>query len=367
MDFDTKGKFDENSLIIQVEGNVSAGKEEFAKILAEELGMVYFPQPDLESYYVNDHGFDYRALNPLLPERLRLCDWEMFHENPSRHSLIHLQYYLFKLRLNTFYKALRHVFNTGQGVVMTRTVFTERAMVEAMHNVGWLPKGYLRGDGVRFYDWKHRHNYIRNLALSALLKPHLCIYLDTPVGLCLDRVRKDPNPMLANSNAHTREFLEEIESAFKNVVLAKQEHNMHVLMVDNPKPKTRDEVCDIIDDLTPLKFEYDPHDTRFSDWDPLSRSKFWFWNRRRFTTRIAGDEINYNMEQSWFDIAGMGDCVTDADLKLRDLLYTSHVGTLGYLQEFDTDAKVHGLARQIIGYWPNYGIRQERSVRTDFI
>jgi deoxyadenosine/deoxycytidine kinase len=367
MDPRTKAKFDENSLLIQVEGNVSAGKEDFAKMLAEELDMVYFPQPNLENYYINDHGFDYRALNPQLPERLRICDWEMFHENPSRHSVIHLQYYLFRLRLYQHYKALRHIFNTGQGVVMTRTAFTERAIVEAMHNVGWLPKGYLREDGARFYDWKHRHIFLRNMALSRIFQPHLCIYLDTPVDVCMERIRNDPDPMIANSKAHTREFLEEIETAFKDIVLPKQEHNMHLMAVDNTKQKTRDEVCDIIDDLSPLNFKFDHHDTRFESWNENYLRFFYFDSRRRLTSRSAAKEINAHLMSEWYDVAGLGDSITQADLTLREALYEGHAGPFGYQQEYDTDPKVHGFFRRMFGSYKNFGERTEKALRVDFV
>uniref|UniRef100_A0A6G1SIY1 NADH dehydrogenase [ubiquinone] 1 alpha subcomplex subunit 10, mitochondrial n=1 Tax=Aceria tosichella TaxID=561515 RepID=A0A6G1SIY1_9ACAR len=367
MDPFTKSKFDENSLLIQVEGNVSAGKQDFAKTLAEELGMAYFPQPDLDSYYINDHGYDYRALNPILPERLRICDWEMFHENPSRHSVIHMQYYLYKLRLFQHYKALRHIFNTGQGVVMTRTAFTERAIVEAMHNVGWLPKGHLREDGARFYDWKHRHTFLRNMTLSIIHQPHLCIYLDTPVDVCLERVRNDPDPMIANSKVHTREFLEEIETAFKEIVLPKAEHNMHLIAVDNTKPKTREEVCDIIDDLSHLSFKYDPHDTRFETWDTKNR-RFWYLDaRRRLTTRNATVEINQKLSAEWYDVAGLGDSITQADLRLRQSLFESHVGQFGFNQEYDTDPKVHGIFRRLFGTYKNFGERVNKDLRADFV
>jgi deoxyadenosine/deoxycytidine kinase len=368
MDPRTRAKFDENSLIIQVEGNVSAGKQDFAKKLAEELDMAYFPQPDLDSYFINDHGFDYRALNPQLPERLRVCDWEMFHENPSRHSTIHMQHYLYKLRLFDYYKALRHLFNTGQGVVMTRTAFTERAIVEAMHNVGWLPRGYLREDGARFYDWKQRYIYVRNISLSKLLQPHLCIYLDTPVDVCLDRIRNDPDPMIANSKAHTREFLEEIETAFKDTVLPKQEHNMHLLVVDNTKQKTRDDICDIIDDLSPLSFTFDHHDTRFETWNEKARPFFYFEHRRRLTCRETLEEANNTLGCcEWYDIAGLGDSITHADLVLRQKLYEAHVGEFGFNQEYDTDPKVHGFFRRIFGTYSNFGRRVEKAIRTDFV
>ena len=282
--------------------------------------MAYFPQPTLEDYYINRHGFDYRALNPLLPERLRLCDWEMFHENPSRHSVVHMQYYLYRLRIFRYHKALTHLFNTGQGVVMTRTAFTERGIVEAMHNLGWLPKGYLRGDGVRFFDWRNRYVHLRNMSLAITFQPHLTIYLDTPVDTCLERIKNDPDPMISNSKALTREFLVEIEAAFKNIVLPKQDHNMYVMMVDHPNHKSLDEVIDVIDDIEPINFEFDPHDSRFDCWNRKYHIFWYFDSRRRFTTLRYANELNKIMNIAWYDIAGLGDSITFGDLTLREAL-----------------------------------------------
>lgn len=359
----TKKKFDDNTKIIQVEGNVAAGKEEFAKQLANELGMCYFPQVNLDDLYINQHGYDYRALNPLLPERMRFCDMEMFHENPTRHSVIHMQHHLFKMRLFQYLKALRHLFNTGQGVILTRSVFTERVFVEAMHDLGWLPMGYLRGDGVRFYDWKMRYNYVRNLVLALTMKPHLTIYLDTPVDTCLERIKNDPDPMIANSNALTREFLEAIESAYKNIVLPKQNYNMHVMMVDHPESKTHDEIMDVVDDIEELNFEFDHHDTRFEDWNPYY--SLWHANVRRNLTTMNVIDNCLPMNQPYYDIAGLGDSITHADLKLRRALYEGHVGPFGYFQNIETDTRIHGAIKAYFG-WKDFGERLDRQMRIDF-
>lgn len=365
LDWNTAGKFDENTKIIQVEGNVSAGKEDFAKKLAQELGMAYFPQPDLNDYYINRHGFDYMALNQLLPERLRYCDWEMFHENPSRHSLIHMQHFLFRLRVFDYYKALRHLFNTGQGVVLTRTCFTERAIVEAMHNVGWLPKGYLRGDGVRFYDWRHRYLFMRNMCLAPVYKPHLTIFLDTPVDTCLKRIKEDPDPMMSKSNANVKEFLEEVETAFKNIVLPKQDFNMHVMMIDYPEYKTVYEINDIIDDIESLDFEFDPHDYRFGDWDARYGSRWYFDSRWQFTTTKFAKKANDFMDVDWYDIAGLGDSISYGDLVLREALFGGHVGPLGYHQDWETNRSVHGTLKALFGVYQDYGDRVMKRLKAD--
>lgn len=364
-DIDTKGKFDENTKVIQVEGNLASGKNDFAKKLADELGMKYYPQPDLNDYYINRHGFDYMALNALLPERLRFCDWRMFHELPTRHSVIHMQHFLYRLRLWQYCNALSHLLNTGQGVVLTRTCFTERAIVDAMHSLGWLPKGYMRGDGVRFYDWIHRYIYIRNATLNPTPKPHLTIYLDTPVDTCLKRLQEDPDPMIANSKAHTEEFLEEIETAFKDTVLPKQDHHSHVMMIDHPRHKTVDEVRDVIDDIESLDFEFDSHDMKFFTWDTRRFRGWYSYSRQKYTTSRFAREANNIMDLPYFDIAGLGDSVSYGDLCLRNALYEGHVGPVGYLQSWTTDMKVHGFLKGLIGVYENHGARINRHLKAD--
>ena len=356
----TKNKFNDNTKIIQVEGNVAAGKEEFARKLADELGMVYFPQVDLENLYINRSGYDYRALNPLLPERLRACDMEMFHENPTRHSVIHMQYNLFKMRLFQFFKVLQHIFNTGQGVVLTRSVFTERVFVEAMHELGWLPMGYLRGDGVRFYDWKVRYLYTRNLVLTSVPRPHLTVYLDTPVDTCLERIKNDPNPTVANSKALSREFLEGIENAYKNVVLPKQDFNGLVLNVDHPEHKTHDEIMDVVDDIEKLDFTYDHHDSRFEEWNPFFA--FWHHDFRRLYTSDRVLKFADKLIQPYYDIAGMGDSITDGDIKLKRALIENHVRPF-WKHEFDADR--YGYISSYFGFL-NLGQYMDKSMRCDY-
>lgn len=363
MDPFTKNKMNENSKIISLEGNVACGKEDFGRRLADELGMLYLPMVDLESYYINDHGYDYRALNPLLPERMRLCDWEMFHENPTRHSVVHMQYYLFKLRLDQYLKALRHLLNTGQGVVIDRSVFTERVFVEAMHNLGWLPMGYLRADGVRFYDYKIRYDYIRNLALAQLPKPHLTLYLSTPVETCIERIRKSSNPMIADSKALVPDFLEQIEQAYLDVALPKAENYSHVMKVDYPERMSRDEVMDVIYDIREYDFDHDHRDTRFDEWEEQGRF-FWPLLRRKYSTMDCIKQFEY-LGIGYSDIAGMGDSISMVDLKLREALYDANVAVFGKTVSFETDPKIQNLLKVYLNFAP-FEERLRRLVRSDF-
>lgn len=365
MDPFTKKKFNENTKLVQIEGNIACGKEDFGRRLAEELDMKYMDEVDLESYYMNEHGYDYRALNPLLPERLRLCDWEMFHENPARHSVIHMQFFLFKLRLLQYIKAIQHMFNTGQGVILNRSVFTESVFVEAMHNMGWLPMGHLRGDGVRFYDWKIRHNYIRNLVLWPLLKPHLTIYMETSVDKCLENIKNSSNPLMTNSNALVPEFLENIRDVYESVVLPKQDHNGHLYRVNAEERVTDEQIMDIIDDISELDFEWDHHDTRFENW-AHELVNFWHFSLRIDYSTWRQCHVAEYLDQPWFDIAGLGDSITQIDLRLRESLFEGHVGPLGRLIDYRADTRVTNPLAAFLGF-RSYERRQRNWWYNDFI
>lgn len=347
----TKNKFDENTKLIQIEGNIACGKKDFASRLAEELGMKVIDVPDIDSYYVNDHGYDYCALNPYLPERLRNCNKEMFHENPARHSVVHMQYFMFKLRVYQYVKALQHIFNTGQGVILVRSAFTHRVFVESMHELGWLPTGYIRGDGFQFYDWRLFYINMRNHVLGKLLKPHLTIYLETPVDTCMKNIKASRDPMIANSKALIPEYLESIEKAYNDVVLPRQEHNGHLMRVPYPSKLSHDQILDIIDEIEDLDFSYDYNDTRFQSWDD---SELNFYSRNRMlcsSPRV--EEIVASFDVGEFDIAGIGDSATQVDLKLRERLYQANVDDLTGCKNFDNDSKFKSLDKIIFPLKPN--------------
>lgn len=360
----TKKKFDENTKVIQIEGNIACGKKDFAQRLANELNMKIIPMPDLEGYYVNDHGYDYCALNPLLPERLRLCNWEMFHEDPTRHSVVHQQYYLFKLYLYQYVKALQHLFNTGQGVILIKSAYTHRSFIEAMHELGWLPMGYLRGDGFRFYDWKYYYLNMRNKILQGLQKPHLTIYLDTPVDKCMERIKNSKNPMIANSKAFVPEYLEAIERAYNDVVLPRQDYHSHVLRVEAPDRLTDDELGDVIDDIEKLDFTYDHHHTRFESWS--DRDFNWYYKTRRCVTSNKIFRVFEAIEVPDYDIAGLGDSISQVDLILRQSLYEANVDDFGQSIKKSNDLRFTKLVNVILPTF-NYGDKLNERLRTDFL
>jgi NADH dehydrogenase (ubiquinone) 1 alpha subcomplex subunit 10 len=61
-----------------VEGPPATGKSDFAKALAEELEMQYFPMVTTDSWYINPYGFDLRTLDPIVPKSMRSYDEKRF-------------------------------------------------------------------------------------------------------------------------------------------------------------------------------------------------------------------------------------------------------------------------------------------------
>lgn len=65
-----------------MEGPAAAGKSKFAKKLAEELDMLYFPEANMDMEYINSYGFDIRKLDPQVPEGCRTFDVMDFLRDP---------------------------------------------------------------------------------------------------------------------------------------------------------------------------------------------------------------------------------------------------------------------------------------------
>lgn len=65
-----------------MDGPIAAGKSQFAKQLAKELDMVYFPEANLDMCYINSYGFDLRSLDPQVSSHCKSFDVNDFMKNP---------------------------------------------------------------------------------------------------------------------------------------------------------------------------------------------------------------------------------------------------------------------------------------------
>lgn len=66
-----------------MEGPAAAGKSKLAKQLAEELGLLYLPEANLDMNYINEYGLDLRKLDPQVPESCRTFDIMDFLKDPK--------------------------------------------------------------------------------------------------------------------------------------------------------------------------------------------------------------------------------------------------------------------------------------------
>lgn len=257
--------FDENTRVITIDGNIGCGKTELAKQLAEELEMKYFPEPSVDSLYIDYSGFDYRVLDPYLPKSMESCDLKRFYSNPHHHNVGYFQMNMFMLRLEQYCEALTHMLNTGDGIILERSSFSDFVFLEAMHKMGYVSnslKNY-------YYEAKQEVMY-------ELVKPHLVIYLDVPVDTLLKRIKQRKNDVEVNSKVLSKEYLQTIEHQYKQNFLKEMENHSELLVYDW---SNFGDVEAVVEDLERINFDkYDQYDLKLRDWRDSTR---WYWNNLR--------------------------------------------------------------------------------------
>ncbi|KAK0166625.1 hypothetical protein PV327_004117 [Microctonus hyperodae] len=248
-----EARFDDNSKIVIVEGLPAVGKDKFAKKLAEELEMLYMPQPRFDDIFISPHGFDYRTLNEKLPDDAQYFDEKMFLANPYHKTTCAMQHTYYQMRLEQYIDALAHVFSTGQGVVLQRSPWSDIAFMKAMHSAG-----YVSNKGLDYYK------SALALTLHQILKPHLVIYLDISSSEVKQRLQKRALPHEVNSQVLTPKYLEEIESYYKNIYLPDISKHAHVLIYNWVEEA---DMWSIVDDIEELQFDgYDRESLKMADW-----------------------------------------------------------------------------------------------------
>jgi NADH dehydrogenase (ubiquinone) 1 alpha subcomplex subunit 10 len=135
----TPEHMDVNSKIIIIEGNKASGKEVVAKALAKEFGMLYKPETDLNELYINHKGFDYRTLNKYIAPLVQAVDEKMFYEQPYHKGVYWMKMFFYHQRFEQYVDALAHLYNTGQGVILERSPYSDFVFTDAMHKSGFLP------------------------------------------------------------------------------------------------------------------------------------------------------------------------------------------------------------------------------------
>ncbi|CAH8656774.1 unnamed protein product [Dicrocoelium dendriticum] len=159
----TPPRFNDNSKIIVVEGNIGSGKSYLASKLAEHFGLNYFPDPTEDDIYIFrqiNPPFDLRCHNSLLPLSAKYYTCEMFWNEPD---LINMG----------------KPFTKGRGFVTDRSPFSDIAFSDAFTQAG------------HFSDLAHRwFNQTHGITSKFLWKPHLIIYVKSTNDQIRERIRK---------------------------------------------------------------------------------------------------------------------------------------------------------------------------------
>uniref|UniRef100_Q8MVA8 NADH dehydrogenase [ubiquinone] 1 alpha subcomplex subunit 10, mitochondrial n=1 Tax=Ixodes scapularis TaxID=6945 RepID=Q8MVA8_IXOSC len=250
-----ESRFDENTKVIVLEGNIGVGKTALAKSLADELGMKYFGEPSFDQLYVDEYGFDLRSIDHLAPEACRTCDIQKFYEDPHNVNVASMQMIMFQLRFERYLDALVHLLNTGEGVVLKRSPFSDFVFAETMHKFGYISKLALKA-----------YNLMKEAGLPELLRPHLVIYLDAPSNVLLQRIKERNIPYEVQSKVLAKEYLDEIDRLYKQSYLRSIRDNSELLLYDWT---TIGEFELVVDDIERINFEAlmdDPYGPMLKDW-----------------------------------------------------------------------------------------------------
>lgn len=267
---DVTPRMDENSKIIVVDGPPTGDKTQFAKELAEELDMLHIPPANLDEYYINGYGFDMRTLNHKLPVACRSFDIWQFLENPYHRDTCSLQLLMLRIRWENYARAIAHVFSTGQGVVMNRSIYSDFVFADTIAKHGFMTKL-----GHKYYH-ECRHN-----GMWEFIRPHLVIYLDIPVDKVIRNVKERGRPYEQNSPFYKPEVLTSLEESYKKQYLKQISEHAEVMIYDWSEGGDSEVVAEDICRIDFNKFtEYDRQmeDWRFKDeWD-WKYVRFWFAN-----------------------------------------------------------------------------------------
>ncbi|XP_039282660.1 NADH dehydrogenase [ubiquinone] 1 alpha subcomplex subunit 10, mitochondrial [Nilaparvata lugens] len=249
----TSERFDENTKIIVVDGPPAVGKTKVAQKLAEDFDMHFIPEANMDMHYINSYGYDFRELDAKLPPGAQSVDEKKWCMSPDKVTSANFQFHMYDLRFSQYIDALAHVFSTGQGVVMVRSVFSDLVFMEACFNEGYVSRKVKDG-----------YYFVRRNTLKELLRPHLVVYLDMPVPAVQQRLKERGHDYEVNGKALTPSFLANLENAYKKNCLPALEQHAELLVYDWSNEADVDLV---VEDIERLDFEkYTYYDEKMRDW-----------------------------------------------------------------------------------------------------
>lgn len=254
----TSKRFTDNSRIIVVDGNIASGKTEFAKNIAKNFDLHYLPDIHPDETWFRDNGFDMRKLDDQFSQPQNVSyDLEKFLSDPDPKKSLKLgrpQMTLYQMRFFNYVEALEHLLNTGQGVVMERSVYSDMVFPEVFTQLG-----YMRPEALQYYT-----NMLRKNTICDLWKPHLIIYLDAPIPYLRERINARGIPYEVNSPVLTDDFLERIDKVYKEKFLPSMKDHSEILTYDVSNLPDLEIIIEDLEELNLVKDEENPE--KFKVW-----------------------------------------------------------------------------------------------------
>ncbi|CAI4229070.1 unnamed protein product [Auanema sp. JU1783] len=322
----TRKHFHQNSKLIVVEGNIGSGKSKLAKELADQLGFHHLPEFKMDDILVDRYGNDLRSFYSKFPERYRIPDIKMFYRNPHGKLSAAMQDRIFNCRFDQYLNALAHILNSGQGVVLERSPFSDFVFANAMRE-----KNYI---GLEYF--KHYY-YVRKNALPQLhFWPHLVIYLDAPAKTCLENIKRRGN--VDEIEVVDERYLKVMEESFKDSLKEYKAHSK-ILAYDWTKPGDADSVVEDIERLDLDFFEWHSGDV-MAEWNTLVDEVGWAGWRQHVTSKH------------------------DARIQAFDGILTHEVGEL-YTNPRDTGHFLHVMRKEVLKSPYGYGYIAENGDHQD--
>ena len=180
--------------MIVIEGLIGVGKSTLSLKLGEKLNYLVLQEP------VED--------NPYLSK---------FYEDPKRYAL-EMQFWLMSRRFAMHKQAIEHIWQTGQGVVMDRSIYGDAVFAE---------KNFLDGN----IDKIGYENYLkmRDVMFQFLMVPQTTIYLSASPQICLERINR------RSRNCETNiplDYLEGINFLYQKLLEELKKRGSHIVSID---------------------------------------------------------------------------------------------------------------------------------------
>ncbi|KAH7962960.1 hypothetical protein HPB52_018931 [Rhipicephalus sanguineus] len=228
---ETLSRFDENTRLIVVEGNIGSGK---------------------------------------------MFDMKQFYQDPHNIVVAKMQMLIYTLRFEQYVDALVHIMNTGQGVVLERSCYSDVVFASAMHKFGYISPKVREMKKIRFHN--RCHNHLRALKLQRK-------------GYKRDAAEE------VNSKVLTKAYLDEIESGYKKDYLRSIRKETELLMYDWSHFGDAEMVLDDIEHIDFEGYLDDPYGPMMADWK--KKPDLWEWYRYRMTAEK--DEVMGSIAMDLFE------------------------------------------------------------------